>query len=82
MDELQVRLSAGAETAATPTGPNTVKRESVREEKRAKTNGEKHKNTKNTKTPDCPRSDHDKNIHCFLYFQRNVIFLHLDLCTH
>lgn len=58
MDELQVRLSAGAETAAdtaaTPTGPNAGKRESVREEKRAKTNSgktQKHKKHQDTRLP-------------------------------
>lgn len=35
---LQVRLSAVANTAATPTGPDVGKREPVREEKTAKTN--------------------------------------------
>lgn len=54
MDELQVRLSAGADTAATPTGPNAGKRESVREEKRAKTNSgktQKHKKHQDTRLP-------------------------------
>lgn len=54
MDELQVRLSAVAETAATPTGPNASKRESVREEKRAKTNSgktQKHKKHQDTRLP-------------------------------
>lgn len=78
---MQVHLSAVADTAATPTGPDAGKREPVREENRAKTNS--GKTQKNTKTPDSLRSDHDKkNINCFLYFQGNVIFLHLDLWTH
>lgn len=48
---LQVCLSAVADTAATPTGPDTGKQELVREEKTAKTNRGKTQKHKDTRLP-------------------------------
>ena len=54
MNEMQVRLSAGAAPAGTPTGPNAGRREPVREEKRGEDKrGKGTKKSENPKTPDC-----------------------------